>query len=1166
MPDYKGLTIRFDGDASNLISTLQQIDNATERTTSTLSRINSALKLEPSNSRLYTMQTQELGRLVDSQKSRLEKLNTTLGKNKQGYKEASDNVKKYTAAVQHAQENLDAAKLAGDPQAIKKAREELGLAREGLAQATMAQQGFADKIVATNNDIELGTVKLRELQHAHEQASIVEQTHNSDLGKLALGLRDYADDLDTIGTKLQKIGGVLTVGGIAALVTAGRSVISETEAYGNAIAQVGGYLGISGAELEHMSELALQFGKDTRYSAVEAANAISELAKGGMTQAQIEGGALDATLRLASAGNLDLARAAEVAVQAINVFKLSAEDSSMIADALAGAANRSTAEVDDLAGAFRYVSGWAGLAEYSVNDVSGALGLLADRGLQGEMAGTGLRNVMQRIAAPTEAAKKLLDEYGVEVYDAAGKMKPLVELVDELNEAFGGLEDEQRNEILNTIFGARGLPAAIALMQAGSKELGNYIDATKRVGYAEEMAQAQMGDLGWALEYLRGEFETFQVNLGSAFEPTLIKVANAAENLLTQFNNLSKTEQQEWAKGLVEVATLGPKLLIVGTALRGFGAATRGLSTWYEFQSNFEGTKKSLGEGATLMQRFGSAVEATSGGAVKAERAVSLLSTGIYLAGIAAAAFIAYKLWQEIEKDQKRTDNLNRSLEGARELLSGRGMNTNRLADSIYASGEAARETKRDVDEMLQSLSTFFDEVDDAYAKVEADSSRLNYAAQVIKELGGNANASAEDQEKLNGALAIYNSEAGTNYALHSDTGTVIYDENDAVISLEDSIYRLIEAQKAQARVAAIQNLLTKAYEEQYTAQQTLADAREHYFDIIDRRQRGETGWEVSDYQLGQARDAYYAARDGVIAADLAVDGLTESLEEETQAAMEAEEAIHNALAEHIVEFDTLDEALEEAKLNVNDFTGLSEQEFADMVAAAEGDMDVLAQLLSEWLLNHGDVEVDFEADTSGVEEGADTAAEKTEEVDSMEATVTMDGDTKPLSDAAQRAADLVEGVPPEYTVKLTAIDYISDAVARAKAALASLAGSYTRNPYNHTGGRAAGGIRTHAEGGIAAYASRYHAGGSIVNVPVTGYPLDLVGEAGAEAIVPLTNRRYSQPFVDLIADGVSRRMGAGTSYNLYINGARVNDDPQIRGQFIDLMQTLARKGAMNVG
>ena len=1134
MPDYKGLTIRFDGDASNLISTLQQIDNATERTTSMLSRINSALKLEPSNSRLYTMQTQELGRLVDSQKGRLEKLNTTLGKNKQGYKEASDNVKKYTAAVQRAQENLDAAKIAGDPQAIKKAREELGLAREGLYQATTAQQGFADKIAATNNDIELGTVKLRQLQRAHEQAEIVQRVQAGTLGELSVGLREYADGVDFIGTKLQKLGGLLTIGGLAGLFTIGRSVISETESYGNAIAQVGGYLEISGAELEHMSELALQFGKDTRYSAVEAANAISELAKGGMTQAQIEGGALDATLQLASAGNLDLARAAEVAVQAINVFKLSAEDSSMIADALAGAANRSTAEVDDLAGAFRYVSGWAGLAEYSVNDVSGALGLLADRGLQGEMAGTGLRNVMQRIAAPTEVAKKLLDEYGVEVYDAAGEMKPLVELVDELNEAFGGLEDEQRNEILNKIFGARGLPAAIALMQAGSEELGNYIDATKRMGYAEVMAEAQMGDLGWALEYLRGEFETFQVNLGSAFTPVLVEVAHAAENLLTKFNNLSKAEQQEWAKGLVEVATLGPKLLIVGTALKGFAAASRGLSVWYDFKAAFAESKEVLGDGATLMERFGRATEIASDGAVNAGKAVSILSAGLQLLGVAAAAFIAYQIWKEFEKNQERAERLNTLLERGSDLARRGAPNLRGYKNALSDLGDEAKNAADDVYELADSFISFLDRAAEEDKALESNAAQLNWAMGVIKAYGGASELTDEQVRDLGAALAVVNSELGESYALHSDTAGVIYDENDNVVNLKDSIYALIEAKKQEALVSAYTERLKEAYkfaaESGDAYRQKVDELAEAEKNLENARGRGERA--KYKKEVNELTSEVETARATYVEAAAAVGVWEDRLGEATEAQMLAQEATQNALAEQVNSIEGLQAALDEAQLNVNDFTGLTAEQFNQMVEDADGNMADLAASLDAWLKERGEVKVTF------------------------------NGDKKPLEDEALAAKGVVEGVPTEHTTNFYANDFVSSVASRVRSVLAGLKSAGVTTG----GGNAAGGIRTHAEGGIAAYASRYHAGGSIVNVPVTGYPLDLVGEAGAEAIVPLTNRRYSQPFVDLIADGVSRRMGAGTSYNLYINGARVNDDPQIRGQFIDLMTTLARKGAMNDG
>lgn len=108
--------------------------------------------------------------------------------------------------------------------------------------------------------------------------------------------------------------------------------------------------------------------------------------------------------------------------------------------------------------------------------------------------------------------------------------------------------------------------------------------------------------------------------------------------------------------------------------------------------------------------------------------------------------------------------------------------------------------------------------------------------------------------------------------------------------------------------------------------------------------------------------------------------------------------------------------------------------------------------------------------------------------------------------------------------------------------------------------GDAAGGIRPHADGGIV----RRHAdGGAIVSNPGPGIPLDIVGEAGAEAIVPLTNKRYTKPFADTLADGIAERMGGGTTYNLIIDGARVNDHGAIKEDFMQLMYDLHRLGAM---
>lgn len=990
----------------------------------------------------------------------------------------------------------------------------------------------------TRNEIELANVKLNGLKDALFQNTDKFITASNVLAK-------YADGLDYVGTKLQTLGGILTVGGLAGVLTIGRSVLSETEEYGNAISKVGGYLDITGSELEHMSELALQFGKDTRYSAVEAADAISELAKGGMTQAQIEGGALDATLQLASAGNLSLAQAAETAVQAINVFGLDAADASQVADALAGAANRSTAEVNTLAESFRYVSGWAGLADYPIQDVSGALGLLADRGLQAEVAGTGLRNVMQRIGAPTDKAKKLLEEYGFEAYNAEGKMKPLVELVDELNEAFGDLEDQERNEVLNAIFGARGLPAAVALMESGSAVLEDYIDATKRVGYAEVMAQAQMGDLGWALEYLRGEFETFQVNLGSAFTPMLISAAEAAEGLLAAFNNLSKEAQTAWARGLVDLALIGPKLLIVGTALRGIAGVTRGLSTASRFTGFLLKAAKDNGGGAVLtFKNLGKAIEDTSGGATEAATAISLLKSGLIVLATAAAAYVAVSLWQEFDRAKTRGEKLNRIIEQGNEYFRTGIVRLGSLKTSFEEAGGSASDTAKDVYELIDDLDQFYKKVAEGEREVETNASRLNTAAQIIEELGGQADLSEEDMARLAGAIHYVNDELGTSYELHADNGGVIYDETGKVANLEDAIWRLIDAKKEEIRLNAYGEQLEEAYKNEADAADALAAATERRVAAEEEYNR-QVRIRGNDKNVDKTRlnDAIAEEEAAQAAYDLSVQNLLAAegkYNEAAEAQMRAAEASRNALRENIDTVEGLEEALDKVGMNVNDFVGFTIDDFNDMQQQCGDNVGLMIAYLNNW--------------------------NKTKAKD-KEAEARVNG--KSLTEAAKALKNW--NSTPMYGKSAKAVADTSSVDLGLKALNAWNNASF-KNKFASASvgikgfGNAAGGIRPHADGGIAVAAARYHAGGSIVNVPNTGYPLDLVGEAGAEAIVPLTNRRYSQPFVDLIADGVSRRMGGGTSYNLYINGARVNDDPQIRGQFIDLMQSLARKGAMNVG
>ena len=1218
--DYQGLTIRFAGDASQLLAAMREIDSNTDRTMSNLQRINTALKLDPNNPKLYTTQAKLMNVALGEQGDKLRDLKT-----KQ---------QEYAQKLERARAMMERYRDAG-----KENTYEYKALEDACGKYEQALETLDAKIQATSAEME-------KMGESYRLALGQEFLHNDPFGQSILELKSAGEDLVYVGDKLATAGAKITAAEAALGLTFGRQVVTEAEQYGNAISQVGGYLDISGSKLDEMSDLALYWGKETQFSATEAANAMSELAKGGMTDAQIQAGALEATMQLAAAGGISMADAATVAVNAIKVFGLDAGDATEVADALAGAANKSTAEIGGLASAFRYVSGWAGLADYSVNDVSGALGLLADHGLQAEMAGTGLRNFMQRLGAPTGKAKELLDQYGVSVYDTSGKMKSLTDLVDELNDAFGDLDDETRNETLNTIFGARALPAAIALMDAGSDELERYIDATKRAGYAEEMMQARMGDLGWALEYLRGEYETFQVNIGKAMEPQIIKVANAIEDMLSEFNSWSNARQAEFVTNMLKLAAVGPSLLVVGNALKVMGHATSGVARLSIFMSQFG---ISLGKNIGTTNAFGEAVVAASDGAVTASRAVSLLKTSVALLGVAAVAFIGYALWREFEKDRKRAESLNRIMEGTNKLLGDSGPKADTLAESLYDVGDAAKGTARDVDELLTNLSDFYDKVDETLSDVEVDDSRLNRAWEIISRLGGRDDLDDTELRELAGALGYINDELDTNYGLHSDTSGIIYDENDNVVNLTTSIWKLIEAQKAQRKAEAYGDILKDAYKQQADAMATAEAEKKKFDEMMAKANDPSQSADYRNFWHNLAMEQYedwQTAEEAVDQATAAVERLDEQYGEAELEAQKAAESTQNALAENKDAIDGLSEALEEQGISVSDFVGLTNDEFKRMLDESGGDIDALIALLQEWK----------EQQPAAAEGGVEGAEESQQEInDVREAADELDGTgaTVEVSASTDKAKDEFDAyyndisstkipIEAETTVdkdpiyqfmlwlsglfsnsdtdvEVNATGNITDGTARRavvdynhsrlskhtgmamisgniwdfmrkilpgwkqakldpKTGSANVSGNLHQSTndlkeWNRLGMDSKWGKATIAlaiqskgikqrDGGINYYR---HADGYITNHSIysTGH---LIGEAGIEAVLPLNNRAATRPLTDTIADGVARRVAGATQYNLYINDARVNDDPAIRSAFIGLMTTLERKGAMNVG
>lgn len=377
---------------------------------------------------------------------------------------------------------------------------------------------------------------------------------------------------ETAGTKMSSVGQkmstfiTLPLVGIAA---ASVKTAGEFEATLNTMAAVAG---VPGPELKKLGELAKKMGADTVFSANEAAESMLNLAKAGVSTADIMGGGVQATLALAAAGGLDLATAATVAGNAMNTFGLEGKDAASIADALAGAANASSADVADLAMALSQGGLAANAAGLSLQETTAVLAAFADAGLRGSDAGTSLKTFLLNLVPTSGPAREAMADLGLKFTDVHGAMLPLPEIADRLQRATKDLSDEQRTSALQVAFGTDAYRAALIISKEGSAGLAEYTAATSRVGTAAEVADARMK--GWAgtWEQFKGSMETAALSIGQVVIPAITPLVDKVKGLADAVSSMDADNLQSIATFGGIAAAAGPVILVAGKLAGALGS------------------------------------------------------------------------------------------------------------------------------------------------------------------------------------------------------------------------------------------------------------------------------------------------------------------------------------------------------------------------------------------------------------------------------------------------------------------------------------------------------------------------------------------------------------------------------------------------------------------
>lgn len=345
-------------------------------------------------------------------------------------------------------------------------------------------------------------------------------------------LNNAGRSIDTLSGKISSgLGfGVLTgigqkafdtiAGGAKSLVS---SVVSTGMAFESSMSNVQALSGATGADFEALSAKAQEMGAKTKFSASEAADAMGYMAMAGWNAKDMLNG-IEGVMNLAAASGEDLASVSDIVTDAMTAFGLAADgttkgvaNATYFADTLAATAASANTNVGLMGETFKYVGTMAGSLGYSIEDVSLAIGLMANRGLKGSMAGTSLNSVMTRLATNTSGAREAIEKLGVKFYDSSGNARALGDVMTELRDATKGMNNEQKTALANTVAGMEAQKGLLAILNATDDEYNSLADSIKNsTGATQKQADVKMDNLYGDVTRLKSAWDGLSIKIYTA--------------------------------------------------------------------------------------------------------------------------------------------------------------------------------------------------------------------------------------------------------------------------------------------------------------------------------------------------------------------------------------------------------------------------------------------------------------------------------------------------------------------------------------------------------------------------------------------------------------------------------------------------------------------------
>lgn len=382
----------------------------------------------------------------------------------------------------------------------------------------------------------------------------------------------FSERIGALGSAMETAGRTMSLAVSAPLLGLATASVKTGMDFDASMSNVAALSGATGVAFDNLRDKAREMGATTIYSATQAADAFGYMALAGWDSEQMIAG-IPGVLNLAAAAGMDLARASDIVTDTMTPFGMAAEEAGRAADVFALAQAKSNTNVEQLGDAMKYAAPNAAAFGMTLEDTAGALGILANAGIKGSMAGTTLNAILRDMKKSAEDGAIAIGNQKVSIVNADGSYRSYAEIIKDVDAATQGMSQSQRDAALSAIFGDESIKGINATLAQGTGALDEFTGALYEAdGTAEHMASVLTDNLKGDITAMGSAISESAIGLSDFLTPAIRGAVQWVTNAVSGFNSLSEgTRTLIYRIGGV-AAAIGPVLLVGGKLLGVLGS------------------------------------------------------------------------------------------------------------------------------------------------------------------------------------------------------------------------------------------------------------------------------------------------------------------------------------------------------------------------------------------------------------------------------------------------------------------------------------------------------------------------------------------------------------------------------------------------------------------